>query len=546
VRTIAIVNQKGGCGKTTTAINLAALYARRGLRTLLVDMDPQSHCAAGLGVPEARIERTVGQAMLADHSRGFDPAALVWEVSRNLWLAPSTMSLAALEAPGGGLHAMPDKDRRLESLLNALASHYDRCLIDCAPTVGLLTFNALRACRETLIPVETGFFALRGAEKQWNTIQRLIERIARPIACHMLATLHNPESRLAVNILSALWREFAGQIMPVVIREHEVLREAASFGQPVLEYAPDSEACRDFEALADWLEEHHARPTSQIEVLPAAGAMPMGMPLPGPMSMSAIPGAMTASIPPDPVATLSGGAETAALAGMMPSVSPPASPPGPSRAAELARRVSDLLARSRAPLAPASTAAALPTASYSTPGITEAEARSLTGMVVADAPEPPAPKPAQPNTAQANAIPGASQALASSPSIARLFGVRPTSRGVLFVQPFDNARSIAIAGDFNQWSADTHSMRRNDEAGVFERIIELPPGTHHYRLVIDGRWMADPHNPAQARNSFGEINSFVEVPVPASACVPLPAAHIAPTEPPVIETLSQNAGMPAP
>src|SRR5204862_2669368 len=84
VRVIAIVNQKGGCGKTTTAINLAALYAKRGLRTLLVDMDPQSHCAVGLGVPESRIEYSIGDALLADHSHGFDPTTLVWEVARNL------------------------------------------------------------------------------------------------------------------------------------------------------------------------------------------------------------------------------------------------------------------------------------------------------------------------------------------------------------------------------------------------------------------------------------------------------------------------------
>ena len=102
MRTIAIVNQKGGCGKTTTAINLSAILAKRGMRTLLLDMDPQGHCAAGLGVPEVQIEYNIGDALLADHNDGFDPAPLLWEVGHNLVLPPSTMRLAALERRAAG------------------------------------------------------------------------------------------------------------------------------------------------------------------------------------------------------------------------------------------------------------------------------------------------------------------------------------------------------------------------------------------------------------------------------------------------------------
>jgi chromosome partitioning protein len=495
VRTIAIVNQKGGCGKTTTAINLAAIYARRGLRTLLVDMDPQSHCAAGLGVPENRIEFTIGQALLAEHA-GFNPAGLVWEVSRNLHLAPSTMSLASLEAPGGGLHALTDKDRRLENLLNAIAPHYDRCLIDCSPTIGLLTFNALRAARETLIPVETGFFSLRGAAKQWNTIQRLIQHIGRPIACHMLATLHDPASRLATNILSALRREFAGQIIPVVIREHEVLREAASFGQPVLEYAPQSEACQDFEALADWLEEHHSRPGVQIEVLPEA-TLPLQ-----------VNGALdhAEAVAPTAAPVMAGASAFAPRPALQPITSvqsapvvasaPVAVPPVPlgSRAAELARRVTDLRGKARTALE--SAAAAFEPLSGSA-AITEAEAISLEIIPPIGAPE--------------SELQPAQNGSGGSASNAHLLGVRQTSRGTLFIQPLRDAGVICIAGDFNQWSPDAHPMRRNDDAGVFERIIDLPPGRYQYRLVIDGRWVADAHNPQQLCNTYGEPISIVEV-----------------------------------
>jgi chromosome partitioning protein len=260
MRTIAVVNQKGGCGKTTTAINLAAELAVRGHRTLLVDMDPQGHCAAGLGVPEDRIERSVLDALLQDLDRGPDPASILWEVARNLYLAPSGVGLAALEAPNGPAAALPDRDRRLAKLLLRLGSRFEFCLVDCPPTIGLLTFNALRAADEALVPVETGYFSLRGAERQWATIRKVSERLGRVIPVRLLATLHDPQRTVARDVLAALESRFADALIPSRIHEHEVLREAAGLGQPVREFAPQSEAVADFERLAQWLLESGPRP----------------------------------------------------------------------------------------------------------------------------------------------------------------------------------------------------------------------------------------------------------------------------------------------
>ncbi|MBC8309340.1 MAG: ParA family protein [Planctomycetes bacterium] len=270
MRTFAIVNQKGGCGKTTTSINLAAMYARRGLRTLLIDMDPQAHCAAGLGVPEEQIEKHIGDAMIAPHDESFEKDAYLWEITRNLHLAPSTMMLTALEAPGSVLQNMPDRDCRLESVLKLWEGDFDRCVIDCPPNIGLLTYNALRAATEALIPVETGYFSLRGARRQRKTVDALIARIGKPLPCWIIPSIHR-SSPLARTLLQRLRESFDPEVAPTVIRDHETLREAASFGQPVCDFAPDSEAERDFEALAQWLEDIYAPPVPIVEVASESG-----------------------------------------------------------------------------------------------------------------------------------------------------------------------------------------------------------------------------------------------------------------------------------
>ncbi|MBT4584673.1 MAG: ParA family protein [Phycisphaerae bacterium] len=267
MRTIAIVNQKGGCGKTTTSINVAAVFASRGLRTLLIDMDPQSHCAAGLGVPEEQINMSIGDALLASHDETLDKDEFLWQVTKNLHLAPSTMMLTAIEAAGGGLHAMPDKDRRLESLLHHLDGSFDRCVIDCPPNIGLLTYNALRAATEAIVPVETGYFSLRGARRQRKTIEALIARIGKPIKTRILPSIHRP-SPLAKKLLEKLRESFGDEVAPVVIRDHETLREAASFGQPVVEFSPGCDAEKDFVALVDWLEEIYTPAAPLVEVHP--------------------------------------------------------------------------------------------------------------------------------------------------------------------------------------------------------------------------------------------------------------------------------------
>lgn len=262
MRTIAIVNQKGGCGKTTTAINLGAVAASRGVRTLVVDMDPQGHCAAGLGVPLDGIEVGVVEAMLAQQPDA-DAFSRLWPVGRNLSLLPSTIMLALQDSSEGELSRLADRDQRLSHALESLSPGHDLCLIDCPPSIGLLTFNALRAAQEAIIPVETGYFAMQGAHRQRQTIEALVHRLNKPLRCHMLPTLYDPGSALAIRILATLRQHFDDLLIPVQVREDEAFRVAASMGQPVVEHAPDSDARRDVEMLLDWL---LANPPSKLDV----------------------------------------------------------------------------------------------------------------------------------------------------------------------------------------------------------------------------------------------------------------------------------------
>src|SRR6201985_3054252 len=174
MRIIAIINQKGGCGKTTTGINLAACLARLGQKTVLVDMEPQGHCGVGLAVPEDQIERTVYDALIEDSDgKPAKISEIVWQIATDFDLAPSNIKLAAFEQMFAGRSGRED---RLLNVVNAVRKNYAWWIIDCPPSVGLITFNALRACDEVVVPVETGYFSLHGLTKMMETLEMMKEK----------------------------------------------------------------------------------------------------------------------------------------------------------------------------------------------------------------------------------------------------------------------------------------------------------------------------------------------------------------------------------
>src|SRR5881392_3115285 len=254
MRTIAIINQKGGCGKTTTSINLAACMARLGQKTVLVDMDPQGHCGVGLAVPEDQIERTVYDTLLEESDgKPCRISEIVWQIATDFDLAPSNIKLAAFEQVFAGRTGRED---RLTKALETVRSTYQWAIVDCPPSVGLITFNALRACDEVIVPVETGFFSLHGLTKMMETLELMKERCSKEILIRILPTLYDTRTKLAREVLSELRTKFREYLMESTVNFNTKLKEAASFGQPITEYDPGSRGYKDFVNLARELMGH--------------------------------------------------------------------------------------------------------------------------------------------------------------------------------------------------------------------------------------------------------------------------------------------------
>lgn len=593
MRTIAIINQKGGCGKTTTAINLSSMLARRGKRTLLIDLDPQSHCAAGLNIPESRLDLDITDALLAVGTRTLDPARLLWRAARNLDLAPSRMRLAGLEAPRGPLADVHDKETRLATVVRALESQYDVVCIDCPPSIGLLTYNALVAATMILIPVETGFFSLQGATKQVNTVRTLSRRLKTHPPVWLVPTIHEAGNSVADDLLAELHRRFKGQIAPLVIHRDSKLREAASFGQPIADYAPESTGAADYASLAQWVESvvipatpagaDAAAGDDEHEAIPEITS-PHRRPSSTTMDDMALARALQAATPHSPHATqtpsqsiASSSPSTSATSHAAPTHAAAARPvaaahPAPEPIVAMASTATTTSSTTIATTVGAS-AAVITTASAAEPKLDlppeVADALKMRGMAtIADAQEPKpitraedvarraqdflrriamgrgqaqaqghshaAPAPAevaatstlelQPEAqTQADAphiptMPAAPLKLIEAmspvtppPSIHRIFGVRRTAAGVLFVQPMSLGRTVSVAGSFNDWSATEHVLRPNVDLGVFELCLPLSAGRHLYRLVVDGDWITDPYNDATEPNGLGGTNCVIDV-----------------------------------
>lgn len=252
MRIISVVNQKGGVGKTTTAINMAAALSEFGKFVLLVDMDPQGNATSGVGVVKAELEHGLYEA-LAKQKRLHD---VVYNTGHEgLRVVPSTPNLAGANVE---LIDVERREHQLADLLSEIEHAYDYVIIDCPPSLGLLTINSLVAADEILIPVQAEYYALEGLSQLLETIQ-LVQSNLKPDLKIMGAviTMFDKRTRLSEDVMNELYKYFPDTIFRSVIPRTVRLAEAPSFGQSIFHYEPGGKGAKAYQRLAEEVLQRH-------------------------------------------------------------------------------------------------------------------------------------------------------------------------------------------------------------------------------------------------------------------------------------------------
>ena len=248
MRTIAIANQKGGCGKTTTAVNLAAAFAEKGKRTLIIDLDPQGHATLGLGHNPETLDKTIYHSLTNAQIPVF--RVIISTSVDGLNLAPSNILLSGAELE---LAEVVEKELVLSNQLETISNEYEMCVIDCPPSVGLLTLNALVASTDVVVPVQVNYYAMEGLKQLFETAN-IIRMHFYPCSVKILGLLLTfVEDRIIFSRqIQQQMREFFGDLVfDTVIHRTVRLAEAPSTGESILTYAPTSRGAVEYRALAD-------------------------------------------------------------------------------------------------------------------------------------------------------------------------------------------------------------------------------------------------------------------------------------------------------
>ncbi|HUT47676.1 MAG TPA: AAA family ATPase, partial [Sedimentisphaerales bacterium] len=360
---------------------------------------------------------------------------------------PASIDLSAFEQQMVGIS---ERECCLKEALDDVKENYDYTIIDCPPAVGLLTFNALRAATEVIVPVETGYFALHGLSKQLETLSILCRRSDQKVNVKVLASMYDIRTKMAREILADLRSRFGDKMLDTIVSFNTKIKEASSFGQPIGEYDPASKGRKDFGALAEEILGTKTKQQRNEFVNSLADQLE---------SISATANELLQAAKP------------------------------PVKAVEPAQTEQPELELHENELAPAEEAPVL-----------ELEEE----MEVHEVPAPEEPQAAEAPEAE-------TLEKSTSAKLSEYYGVSQINDAVVFVTLYPRAQSVQIAGDFNNWQPEQTMMDKVGESGVWQTQMKLNAGRYRYRLVVDGQWQQDPYNESTEMNPFGGFNSVIEI-----------------------------------
>ncbi len=244
MRVISIANQKGGCGKTTTAINLAAALSANGRKVLLIDLDPQAHATLGLNIDGSDSLYNVISRLAP---RKLKIENIIKQVEENFDIVPSNVLLGTLEQE---LTDEIGRELKLTGSIASLRGYYDYVLIDCPPSLGFLTVNSLRASDEVIIPVETSRFSLQGVDHLMDIVKLIKDRLNHPVAGKLLITMFDSRLRHSFSMLAKIKEKFSEMLFDTIIHVNVKLKESAVMGKTVINYDKYSRGAKDYFSLA--------------------------------------------------------------------------------------------------------------------------------------------------------------------------------------------------------------------------------------------------------------------------------------------------------
>lgn len=245
MKTVAIANQKGGCGKTTTAVNLSACLAQRGYKVLLVDLDPQAHATLGVGIDPYKLEESIYDVL--NQSDRSIQEIVKWTDVKNLWIAPSNILLSGADIE---LVNRMGRERVLAEVFAKVGSFYDFVIVDCAPSLSLLTVNAMNFVQSILIPIQAHYYAMEGMKQLFNTIDEVKRRLNPELRIlGILLTMVDTRTNICREVAEGVRDYFKEKVFKTVIHINVKLTEAPSAGKPISIYDPCSIGAKDYEDL---------------------------------------------------------------------------------------------------------------------------------------------------------------------------------------------------------------------------------------------------------------------------------------------------------